>query len=155
MVGSVIPADPPSPQHPGLYNAAALLDRGEAQMLAAKRLLLAYDVFYEPRWFLPGPPLPPVTIAHKQVGFLVCEDLWDEGHPVHPSSELLAAGAELLVCLAASPYQRGIMAQRLSHARRQRCPLVYVNLTGANDELIFDGRSFAMDSNGHLTGVYF
>ena len=115
------------------------------QLVAAKRLLPAYDVFFEPRWFLPGPALPPVTMAGRQVGFLVCEDLWDEGHEIHPAAELLAAGAELLVCLSASPYRRQVMAQRLHHARRQRCPLVYVNLCGATDELIFDGRSFVVE----------
>ena len=57
-------------------------------------------------------------------------------------------GPSLLVCLSASPYRRGILAQRLHHARRPRCPLVAVNLCGANDELIFDGRSFALDGEG-------
>ncbi|MFQ5613826.1 MAG: NAD(+) synthase, partial [Anaerolineae bacterium] len=148
VVGSLARADRQPPGHPGLYNAALLLQGGEARQVAAKRLLPAYDVFFEPRWFLPGPPSPPTTVAGKRLGFLVCEDLWDEGYQVHPPAELLTAGAELLVCLAASPYQRQVMEQRLYHARRQRCPLVYVNLCGGNDELIFDGRSFALDKQG-------
>jgi len=66
----------------------------------------------------------------------------DEDYDCHPAAELRAAGAEILVCLAASPYNPQVMAQRLYHARRQRCPLIYVNLCGGIDELIFDGRSF-------------
>ena len=148
VVGSLAPANHQPPHHPGLYNAALLLQDGTTQMVAAKRLLPAYDIFHEPRWFLPGPFLPPVTIAGKRIGFLICEDMWDEGYPLHPPAELLAAGAELLVCLSASPYRQGIMPQRLAQARRHACPLVYVNLCGGNDELIFDGRSFIIDGEG-------
>jgi NAD+ synthetase len=150
VVGSLAPGPYRPPEHPGLYNAAVLLDGGEVQLAAAKRLLPAYDVFFEPRWFLPGPALPPLRLAGRSVGLLVCEDLWDEGYDHHPPAELLAAGAELLVCLSASPYHRQIMAERLHHARRPGCPLVYVNLCGANDELIFDGRSFALDGQGDV-----
>ena len=153
VVGTLQPGDYRPPGHPGLCNGAVLLNKGEVQWVAAKRLLPAYDVFYEPRWFLPGPNLPPVVINDKRVGFLVCEDLWDEGYEIHPAAELRADGAELLICLAASPYQRQIMDQRLYHARRQQAPLVYVNLVGGNDELIFDGRSFAIDDNGKLTAL--
>jgi NAD+ synthase (glutamine-hydrolysing) len=150
VVGTLMPADRRPPGHPGLFNAAVLLDAGQVRLVAAKRLLPAYDVFFEPRWFLPGPPLPPTTVAGKRVGFLVGEDLWDEGYEVHPPTELFAGGAELLVCLAASPYHRQIMEQRLYQARRQRCPLAYVNLCGGNDELIFDGRSFAIGQRGDI-----
>ncbi len=150
VVGTLMPGDRRPPHHPGLYNAAVLLDGGDVQLVAAKRLLPTYDVFFEPRWFRPGPALPPKVVAGKQVGFLVCEDLWDEGYDVHPAAGLVAGGAELLVCISASPYRRGILEQRLYHARRQRCPLVYVNLCGANDELIFDGRSFAVNQKGDV-----
>jgi NAD+ synthase (glutamine-hydrolysing) len=91
-----------------------------------------------------------MAVAGKRVGFLVGEDLRDEGYEIHPAAELLAAGADLLVCIAASPYHRQVMEQRLYHARRQRCPLVYVNLCGGNDELIFDGRSFVIGKGGDI-----
>lgn len=149
-VGSLWPSGCHQPEHPCLYNAALLLRDGEAHLAAAKRLLPSYDVFFEARWFLPGPALPPIEIAGRRTGFLVCEDLWDEGYPVHPPADLLAAGAELLVCLSASPYRRGVMALRLHHARRSACPLVYVNLCGGNDELVFDGRSFLLGGDGGL-----
>ena len=119
-------------------------------MAAAKRLLPAYDVFLEPRWFVPGPASAPVTIAGRRVGVLICEDMWDESYPIHPPADLLAAGADVLVVLAAVPYRQGIMDERLYHARRHGCPLVHVNLCGATDELIFDGRSFAVNARGEV-----
>jgi NAD+ synthase (glutamine-hydrolysing) len=151
VIGTLMPSGLVQPDHPELYNAAVLLQAGEFKLAAAKRLLPAYDVFHEPRWFLPGPFLPPIDFDGFIVGFMVCEDLWDEGYPIHPSSELIDSGAELLVCLSASPYRKGVMQRRLHHARRQACDLVYVNMCGANDELIFDGRSFIMDVAGNLT----
>jgi NAD+ synthase (glutamine-hydrolysing) len=150
VVGTIVPSGRHPPEHPGLYNAAVLLSGGEAQMVAAKRLLPAYDVFYEPRWFLPGPASSPTAVAGRRLGVLVCEDLWDEGYDVHPPAELVAAGADLLLCLNASPYRHGILARRLYHARRPLCPLLYVNACGANDELIFDGQSFALDRAGRF-----
>jgi NAD+ synthetase len=150
VVGGLMPADRQPPRHPGLHNAALLLEKGEVRLAAAKRLLPAYDVFYEPRWFVPGPASSPITIAGQRVGVLVCEDLWDEGYELHPAADLLAGGAELLVCLSASPYHPQVMQERLYHARRQGRALVYVNLCGANDELIFDGRSFGINRRGEV-----
>lgn len=150
LVGTLIPAERRPPGHPGLYNAAVLLIGGEVHLVAAKRLLPAYDVFFEPRWFLPGPALPPTVIAGRRVGVLICEDMWDEGYDLHPPAELLAAGAEMLVVISASPYRRQALARRFHYARRHHCPLVYVNLCGATDELIFDGRSFVLNQRGEL-----
>ncbi len=150
VVGTVTASGQRRPEHPGLFNAAVLLRGGDVQLVAAKRLLPTHDVFHEPRWFVPGLKSSPVSLSGKRVGFLVSEDLWDAGCHVHPPADLLTAGAELLICIAASPYQQGILAQRLHHARRPRCPLVYVNQCGANDELIFDGRSFVLNANGDV-----
>lgn len=136
------------PGHPGLYNVAALLDGGRVTATVAKQLLPVYDVFLEPRWFIPGPAAEPLTIRDTRVGVLVCEDLWDEGYATHPPAELVARGAELLVCIAASPFRAGVWARRLALAGRHGVPLVIVNLVGANDELIFDGGSFAADADG-------
>ena len=68
----------------------------------------------------------------------------------HPAAELAAAGADLLIAISSSPYRGGILPRRLYHAARTGLPLVYVNAVGANDELIFDGRSFVMDEKGAL-----
>ncbi|MBN2499831.1 MAG: NAD(+) synthase [Anaerolineales bacterium] len=151
IVGTLTPADHQLPNHPNLYNTAVLLQAGEAHPVAYKRLLPTYDVFYEARWFLPGPAFPPIKIAGRSVGVLICEDMWDEDYPVHPGTELVNTGADLLVCIAATPYRKGVQTERLYHARRQGCPIAHLNLVGANDELIFDGRSFVLDAEGQLT----
>ena len=117
-------------------------------LAATKRLLPVYDVFLEPRWFLPGEFMPPVEIGGRKVGVLICEDMWDEGYPVHPAKELQEAGADLLVCLSDLPFRKGAMETRLHHARRHGLPIALVNLVGGNDELIFDGHSFVMDEHG-------
>lgn len=150
VVGTLARSGEATPGHPGLWNAAALLSRGEVASLAAKRLLPSYDVFHETRWFRPGPPSTPVEIAGRRVGLLVCEDLWDEGYPEHPPAELVAAGAEMLVAISSSPFRGGILPRRLHHAARAGVPVVYVNAVGANDELIFDGRSFILSAGGAL-----
>lgn len=148
LLGSIALADSTLPHHPNLRNAAWLIEDGRPRLAAAKRLLPAYDVFHEPRWFVPGGFSPPIEIKNQLVGILICEDLWDEGYPIHPAGELKAAGAEILVCLAASPYRQGVMERRLYHAKRSGLPIVFVNAVGANDELIFDGRSFALEGEG-------
>jgi NAD+ synthase (glutamine-hydrolysing) len=150
IVGTVTASGHHPPHHPGLYNAAVLMRGGDVQLVAAKRLLPSYDVYFEARWFLPGPPSSPVTIAGQRVGVLICEDLWDDGYDIHPPADLLAAGADVLIGISASPFRRGTLVQRLAVMRRPRCPLVYVNLVGANDELIFDGRSFALNADGDI-----
>lgn len=151
IVGTVLSAERHQPNHPSLYNAAVLLQHGHMERVAAKQLLPAYDVFHEPRWFLAGAASKPFEFAGRKIGLLICEDMWDEGHDIHPAATLLAAGAEGLICISASPYRQGIQPQRLYHARRHGCSLLYVNLWGATDELIFDGRSFALNGRGEIT----
>lgn len=145
LVGSFAPAEQKLYQHPSLNNIAYLMQNGEMKVAQIKQLLPVYDVFYEPRWFLAGTKtLPPIDIAGTKVGVIICEDMWDEEYPAHPGADLKAMGAEMLVCISASPYRRGGGAGRLYHARRQGLPLLFVNLVGANDELIFDGGSFVL-----------
>ncbi|HMR98127.1 MAG TPA: NAD(+) synthase [Anaerolineales bacterium] len=160
LVGSFAPADQKMYQHPSLNNIAYLMHNGEMKVAQIKQLLPVYDVFYEPRWFLPGiKTLPPINIAGKKVGVIICEDMWDEEYPIHPGADLKAMGAEMLICISASPYRRGGGEGRLCHAKRQvetrpssalrsaqddKMPLVFVNLVGGNDELIFDGGSFVV-----------
>ena len=150
VVGALLPSGQTQLGHPGLYNTAMLLQVGGVRVAAQKRLLPGYDVFFETRWFISGPPSEPIEIAGKQIGFLVCEDMWDESYPEHPPTELREAGAEVLVSLNASPYYRDAHQKRMYHARRAELPLVWVNLWGANDELIFDGNSFMIGSSGEL-----
>ena len=143
---------------PRLLNVAYLAQYGKMSIAAEKRLLPVYDVFYEPRWFVPGAFHLPLAIAgQKKVGILICEDLWDEDYDLHPAAELKAAGVDLLVCLSASPYRQGILEKRIAQAERaaqslehetKKLPIVFANLVGANDELIFDGRSFVLEGEG-------
>ena len=153
VVGTVARSGRSTPGHPGLWNAAALLDGGRVSTLVPKRLLPSYDVFHETRWFVPGERSEPVTVGEKRIGLLVCEDLWDEAYPVHPPAELLAAGAEILVTISSSPFRAGILERRLHHAWRPGVPLVYVNAAGANDELIFDGGSFVVGEDGQILAL--
>lgn len=145
LVGSFAPSEEKHYQHPSLHNIAYLMQDGEMQVAQVKKLLPIYDVFYEPRWFVPGKKtFPPIEIAGKKVGVLICEDMWDEEYPIHPGADLKAMGAEMLVCISASPYRKGAGEGRMYHAKRQGLPLVFVNLVGATDELIFDGGSFVL-----------
>jgi NAD+ synthase (glutamine-hydrolysing) len=146
LVGSLAPSGQRLFEHPALHNIVYHMHDGEMDVAQVKQLLPVYDVFYEPRWFVPGKStLPPITIAGVKVGVLVCEDMWDEDYPIHPGADLKRMGAEFLVCLSASPYRRGGLQGRLFHAQRQGLPIAFVNLVGGNDELIFDGGSFVLE----------
>jgi NAD+ synthase (glutamine-hydrolysing) len=147
VVGALAPASHP-PRHPGLHNAAMLLEDGAARLVAAKHILPTHDVFSEPRWFVPGPISNPIAMAGHRLGILFGDDLDAAGGALSPAAALQAAGAETLICLAASPYRRGVLAERLAAARRPGQPLVYANLCGGNDALIYDGRSFVLDCGG-------
>ena len=150
LVGSIAHSGRSLTGHPGLYNVAYLLKDGEVHLAATKRLLPVYDVFLEPRWFLPGDFMPPIEIAGTRIGILICEDMWDEGYPIHPPQELREAGADLLVCLSDLPFRKRAIEKRWHHARRHGLPLALVNLVGGNDDLIFDGHSFVLDKRGNL-----
>ncbi|MEM7801297.1 MAG: NAD(+) synthase, partial [Chloroflexota bacterium] len=150
LIGSVIRGGSPAPNHPGLLNVALLFEKGEIRTVAEKQLLPIYDVFLEPRWFVPGRPGVPFEISGARIGVMICEDMWDEGYAQDPGQALSRQGAELLIVLSASPFRQGIFEKRFYHARRQPLPLLYVNLVGCSDELIFDGGSFLLDGDGSL-----
>jgi NAD+ synthase/NAD+ synthase (glutamine-hydrolysing) len=141
-----------------LFNAAVLIRDGKRETVA-KRHLPTYDVFDERRYFRPGPPTRPIAVADRQVGVTVCEDAWigeyaDQQYGGDPVRDLVAAGADLVVNLSASPYAQGKPALRrglfLEHARTHGVALAVCNLVGANDQLVFDGNSFAVDATGRL-----
>jgi NAD+ synthase (glutamine-hydrolysing) len=153
VVGTITKSDQATAHHPGLYNTAVLLKNGKVKVVAAKRLLRSDDVYHEGRWFVTGSSSLPVEVAGKRIGVLFDSDLQDEGHPIYPAADLKAAGAQILLCLSASPFSRDAMMRRLETARRPKCPIIYANLSGANDELIFDGNSFALDQKGGLIAL--
>jgi len=144
-----------------LVNAVALLRGGSLDFVQAKTLLPTYDVFDEARYFEPARERRVVEIGGKRVGFPICEDIWWKHPPmpglryeVDPVKELLDAGAEILIVPSASPFASGILEVRIGLARGAAIeggiPALYCNLLGANDSLVFDGRSFAIDSGGGI-----
>ncbi len=134
-----------------LYNAASLLRDGKLIASYHKQLLPNYSVFDEKRYFAPGSEACVVEIQDIPVGVTICEDIWQP----EPLRQSVAAGARLIVNLNASPYhmrkgheREAIVAQR---ARENNVPIVYVNLVGGQDELVFDGDSFVVDAGGRLS----
>jgi NAD+ synthase (glutamine-hydrolysing) len=141
----------PLREHGQLFNAASLLRDGRLQATYRKQLLPNYSVFDEKRYFAPGDAPCVVEIGGLPVGFTVCEDVW-QPEPVRRAME---AGARLLLTLNASPYHVAKQREReeivQARVRETGLPVVYVNLVGGQDELVFDGASFVVDGNGRLT----
>ena len=135
-----------------LFNAAAVCANGATAGVARKAHLPNYGVFDEQRHFSAGTPEALFDIAGVAVGISICEDIWIDGGAVE---QLVAGGAELIVNLNASPYNIGKLDERLGVLRRRiertGCPVVYVNLVGGQDELLFDGRSLVLDAGGSVT----
>jgi NAD+ synthase len=138
-----------------LHNACALLDAGRIAALRFKANLPNYGVFDEKRLFCRGQPAGPVTVRGVRIGVPICEDLWlEESADYENVVETLAeTGAEILVSPNGSPYARDKGDVRLSVAvarvTESGLPLVYLNQIGGQDELVFDGASFAL--NGDLS----
>jgi len=132
----------------GLVNGYALLDGGALVAVSAKHDLPNYGVFDEKRLFVPGPLPEPVAFRGLRLGLPICEDMWTPPVAAH----LKARGAELLLVANGSPYEIGKEDKRLALARARAAetglPLLYVNRTGGQDELVFDGGSFALDPDG-------
>src|SRR5882757_4780178 len=136
-----------------LYNACALLDEGRIAAIRFKANLPNYGVFDEKRLFARGPAAGPVTVRGVRVGVPICEDIWlEESEDYENVVECLAeTGAEILVVPNGSPYARDKTDVRLSVAvarvTESGLPLVYLNQVGGQDELVFDGASFALNAD--------
>ncbi len=136
-----------------LYNACALLDQGRIAGLRYKANLPNYGVFDEKRLFARGPAAGPVTVKGIRIGVPICEDIWlEESEEYENIVECLAeTGAEILVVPNGSPYARDKNDLRLSIAvarvTESGLPLVYLNQIGGQDELVFDGASFALNAD--------
>ncbi|MEO0816092.1 MAG: NAD+ synthase [Pseudomonadota bacterium] len=131
-----------------LYNSALLLDGGEIVFRYDKRELPNYGVFDEVRLFDPGEGAPgPVTFRGRQIGIAICEDIWLQRVP----QALADAGAELIIAPNASPWRRTVREERhstFSAWRKTGLPYVFLNQVGGQDELVFDGASYAVDGDG-------
>jgi len=144
----------PQEEEGGRYNAAALLRDGRVEAVYRKQKLPNSSVFDEVRTFVPGEDALTFAVDGHRFGVLICEDIWQYG----PAQQALADGAERLLVLNASPYHRNKQVLRheivRDQARATGLPVVYVNLVGGQDELVFDGGSFAMDRDGVLTAQF-
>jgi NAD+ synthase len=136
-----------------LYNACALLDDGRVAALRFKANLPNYGVFDEKRLFARGPAAGPVTVRGVRVGVPICEDIWlEESEDYENVVECLAeTGAEIIVVPNGSPYARDKNDIRLSIAvarvTESGLPLIYLNQVGGQDEVVFDGASFALNAD--------
>ena len=135
----------------GLRNAAAVLGDGIIHAVYHKHLLPNDSVFDEKRYFTPGAEPTVVAIKGVRVGISICEDVWHPG----PIQQAATAGAQLLVNLNASPFHAGKSQLRLEILQQRVAesgiPIVYVNLVGGQDELVFDGNSLVVNACGELT----
>jgi len=146
-----------------LYNSAAVIKNKQLLGFADKTLLPEYDVFDDPRYFQPSPQRHLFSLKNtdKELGVAVCEDFWNDKtfwkerlYAHDPADELIQLGADVLVSINASPFNKGKMGQRcemVSHrARSAKIPIIFVNLVGGNDGIIFDGASIVADANGKI-----
>ncbi|HKP48035.1 MAG TPA: NAD+ synthase [Pyrinomonadaceae bacterium] len=144
-----------------LFNSAAIIRDRKLVGYADKTLLPEYDVFDDPRYFEPGRERRLFNLESCKLGVAVCEDFWNDKtfwkerlYAHDPADDLIEMGAELLVSINASPFNKGKMGQRckmVSHrAKAARLPIVFVNLVGGNDGIIFDGASIVADCEGEI-----
>jgi NAD+ synthase (glutamine-hydrolysing) len=142
-------------------NAVALVQSGKILTTRTKTLLPTYDVFDEDRYFEPATENRPVDFQGRKIGLTICEDVWndedfwrDRRYRRNPAVELVEAGAKIIFNVSASPWHLGKNRTRFdmlhSLVVKTRTPLVYCNLVGGNDELVFDGCSLAFNGAGEL-----
>ncbi|HJS22237.1 MAG TPA: NAD+ synthase, partial [Steroidobacteraceae bacterium] len=134
----------------GIYNSALLLRDGVTLANHRKQCLPNYQVFDEKRYFQSGTAATVVDIAGVRAGILVCEDVWEP----EPARQAQQDGARVLLVINASPYELRKQNERedvvRSRVRETGLPVVFVNLVGGQDELVFDGHSFVMSANGEV-----
>ena len=137
---------------PRRFNMASVLSDGKVVAQYAKRELPNYQVFDERRYFTPGEKPCVFEVAGVRIGLLICEDAWFEA----PALDSKSAGAELLAVINASPFHvgKGDEREQAMRARVEKTglPLIYAHLVGGQDEVVFEGRSFALNSDGALVG---
>jgi NAD+ synthase (glutamine-hydrolysing) len=148
----------------GLWNAAVVLLNGRIELIQPKTLLPTYDVFDEARYFDSAETAGLFDWKGTRIGLTVCEDAWTDPdaffhnrYRIDPIDRLAKQGADLILNLSASPFQIGKQQLRFkliqNHIKKHRIPVVLVNQVGGQDELIFDGRSFALNRDGSLLHI--
>ena len=163
IVGS--PTINQNPEGKKLYNSALVLSGGEVIFSADKALLPVYDIFDEGRYFEPGKKFSVFLFMGFRIALTICEDLWDEQpfdnefekkrlYTVSPMDELAGQAPDLIINISASPfsYSKTEIKADIFRAKalKHKIPVITVNQTGANTELIFDGGSMLINNNGHI-----
>jgi len=144
-----------------LYNSAVLFEDGVMLHQVHKRLLPAYDVFDETRYFEPGTQFEAFPYKGCNIGLTICEDVWSDTdyftrrlYSIDPVARIMEAGADVIINISASPFYAGKREFKWDMlgniARKYRVPLVYVNQVGGNDSVLFDGLSVAFDETGQM-----
>jgi len=163
VIGS--PTTNPNPEGKKLFNSALVLSEGKIIFTARKALLPTYDIFDEYRYFQPENNFSVFNFKGKKIAITICEDLWDEQpfdnefeksrlYTVSPMEELSKLNPDLIINIAASPFSYTKIEAKesifRSKALKYKIPVITVNQTGANTELIFDGASMIVRNNGEL-----
>ena len=151
-------------QGKGLWNTAIYLSKGKIKDIIYKSLLPTYDIFDEYRYFEPGNKFHCIKIKNLKIALTICEDIWNiesQKYKLSPMDELIKEKPGFMINISASPFNYGQEEQRMeilkANVSKYEIPLVYVNQIGAQTELIFDGGSLVLDTNGKLLSkpVYF
>ena len=134
-----------------IYNSCVVFENSEEIIRYRKHVLPNYSVFDEKRYFEPGKETAVFKLKDTKIGINICEDIW---YP-SPAKKCKEAGAELIIVINGSPYEKGgqlkreaIVTERISEIM---LPIVYLNMVGGQDELVFDGTSFVMNTEGEIT----
>lgn len=149
----------------GLYNGALLIYQGNIILSQKKSLLPTYDVFDEARYFDPAPEIYAIDFKGEKLGISICEDAWNDPemwqerkYALDPIDHLSSKEVTILINISASPFHLSKEEVRYriiqNHARKHNIPFVFVNQIGANDELIFDGRSMCFDGSGRPIAIF-
>jgi NAD+ synthase (glutamine-hydrolysing) len=162
-IGAIVGFVDRNPKKEGrsFHNSAAFLAQGRIQAVIHKTLLPTYDVFDEDRYFEKADGVQLIHFGGRILGISICEDAWNSEdfwsrqlYSTDPIRNLIEKGANLLINISASPYEIGKPLFRFQmlqdHVRKHKTPLVYVNLVGGNDDLLFDGNSLAIGKGGNV-----
>lgn len=135
----------------GIYNAIAVLEKGTCTTIARKSHLPNYSVFDEKRYFLSADESCVFSVKNKKLGICICEDIWY----AEPVKKAVDSGAQLILNLNASPFHEQKIHERQDvihqRVREVSVPIIYANMVGGQDELVFDGQSFVIDANNNLS----
>ncbi len=159
IIGAPIPNT--SGQGKALFNAALFLSDGQVQQIVRKGLIPDYDVFDEYRYFQPAGEFACVHYRGSKIALTICEDLWNAAEPKlyrrNPIAQLLEENPDVIINIAASPFSYNHLSERLrvlqAHAKNSHLPLLYLNQVGAHADIIFDGRSIILSSEGEVVDM--